>query len=246
MARSRMPQPTPLNLGIAWVVIVVVIAVLLSASQRSLGWGRYEFGVVQPFQGRLRLTPYPALEIERSLESEGQSSVSVYPLSSLGPTGFSRDLSFLDGTLVSLEARVLCVGTLTMLEVAEDTISRFERPVDFPPPEQIRKLGDVTLRGEIVDLKSYLGFREPELGDLLRSPAAGAIRAGVPPVLVVTDSAGMRTAFLLLHPDGRPVGEDAIGNVATALEVRGELRMWADFPALAADPATYRRLWPWE
>lgn len=246
MPRFRLPKPKPLTLGLAWILLLVVAGVVLAASQRSMGWGRYEFNVLQPFQGRLRMAPYPALELERPLFSEGQRAVSVYPLSSGRRGGFARDLSFLDGELVTLDARILCAGNLTMLEVAEDTIARVSRAIGFPEPEPIRKVGEVTLRGEIVDLKSYLGFREPEFGDLLRSPAAGAIRAGIPPVLVVSDRQRRRTAFLLIAPDGAPVGDAALGRVARRIEIRGELRMWADFPVLAAHPVSYRSLWPWE
>ncbi|MCW5963319.1 MAG: hypothetical protein KIT83_04710 [Bryobacterales bacterium] len=246
MSSFRLPEPKPLTLGLAWILLLILAAVLLAASQRPMGWGRYEFNILQPFQGRLRLTPYPALEVERSLFSVGQPAVSVYPLSSGRRGGFVRNLSFLDGELVTLEARILCAGNLTMLEVAEDTVARVTRTIEFPQPEPIRKSGEVTLRGEIVDLKSYLGFREPEFGDLLRSPAAGAIRAGIPPVLLVIDRQRRRTAFLLVARDGTPAGDAVLGRIATRIEVRGELRMWADFPVLAADPSTYRSLWPWE
>jgi len=246
MPRLRLPQPTPISLTVAWLVLLVLLALLLATSQRDFGWGRYEYGVLQPFQGRLRLAPYPALEVERPLLSPDWSAVSVYPLSGGGGAEFARNLTHIDGTLVTLNARILCVGDLTMLEVAPESIRPFTRTVDFPEPEPVRPVAHVTLRGEIVDLKSYLGYREPELGDLLRSPASSAIRAGIPPVLVVADAEGRRRAFLLVDTSGAPIGEAALGRIATPLEITGQLRMWADFPILAAEPSSYRRLWFWE
>ncbi len=246
MPGPNLPKPTPVNLAMAWVLLLVLGALVVGISQRPRSWGRYEYEVLQPYQGRLRMSPYPALEVERPMESEGQRSVSLYPLASSRPRGFRRDLSFLDGKLVTLSGRVLCAGTLTMLEVEEDDVALLGRDIEFPAQEAVRAMGPVKLRGEILDLRSYLGYHEPEFGDLLRTPSAGAIRAGIPPVLVVTEASGRRVAFLLVRPDGAPVGGAALGRLAIPVEIEGEFRLWADFPMLAADPASYRRLWPWE
>lgn len=246
MASPASQRISPLMLAMAGIAMLLGLALLLALSQKPLAAGRYEFDVLQPFQGRLRLAPYPALEVERNPASEGWSAVSVYPLSSTRARGFARDLRSLDGELVTLNGRILCAGELTMLEVEEASISPLTRAIEFPDASQIRAAGDVTLRGEIMDLKSYLGFREPEWGDLLRSPASSAIRAGVPPVLVVRDAQRRTKAFLLVDPGGNPVGPAVLGRIARPLEVRGQLRFWGDFPILAAQPTDYRSLLPWE
>lgn len=239
-------QLNDLSISLAAVSILLVLALLLSFSQAGFGWGRYEWEVSQPFQGRLRLSPYPALEVARVLESQDFSAVSVYPLSNAGRGSFTRNLSRFDGEVISLNARVLCSGDLTMLEVAEDSIETAARVVEFPLPDAMREQTGVVLRGEITDLKSYLGFREPGLGDLLRSPAANAIRAGIPPVLVVTDQEGRQKALMLVDEKMQPVGDAVLGQVAVPVEIRGKLWTWGGFPVLAADPAGYRRLGRWE
>ncbi|MCU0229728.1 MAG: hypothetical protein MUF01_19020, partial [Bryobacterales bacterium] len=141
MPSFKLPPPTPLNLGLGWVLLLAMVAVLVAVSQPPRQWGRYEYEVLQPFQGRLQLRPYPALQIERPMESEGQRSVSIYPLASNRARGFRRDLSFLDGQLVTLSARVLCAGTLTMLLVEEDTVAALGRDIEFPAQESVRAVG---------------------------------------------------------------------------------------------------------
>lgn len=246
MRAAQLPRISPLALALGGALLLLVLAVLLAVFQRPIGAGRYEFDVVQPFQGRLRLGPYPALEVERNPYSEGWSAVSVYPLASRRARGFARDLRSFDGQLVTLNARVLCAGELTMLEVEEESITAETRPIEFPEPGSMRDVGDVRLRGEIVDLKSYLGFREPEWGDLVRGPAGNSLRAGVPPVLVVRDAESRTKAFLLVRPDGSPVGDAVVGRLARPVEIAGRLQMWGDFPVLAANPEDYRNLLPWE
>lgn len=242
----RKLKPGEALLGTAWVVLLLVMAILLAWSQQDFGWGRYENGVLQPFQGRLRLLPYPALEVERPLRSDDWSAVSVYPLVASTGGGISEALSEFDNVLVTLNARVLCSGDLTMLEVVEESVARVTRTIEFPNPEVLRDVSEVTLRGEIIDLKSFLGFREPEIGNLLRSPASSAIRSGVPPLFVVTDSQGTQKGFLLVDAHGNPAAQLAIGRVAVPLEIRGRLKMWGDFPVISSSPEGVQRIWFWD
>ena len=58
-------------------------------------------------------------------------------------------------------------------------------------------LGEHTLRGEIVDIKCYLGVMKPAHGKPHRSCAARCISGGIPPVLMVKDRDG-DTNYLLL------------------------------------------------
>lgn len=133
-----------------------------------------------------------------------------------------------------------------MLEVQENSIAPVTRVVQFPEPTSMKTQDNITLRGEISDLKSYLGFREPGFGDLLRSPAANSIRAGVPPVLVITDREGRQKIVILLDAKQQAVGSSILGMVAVPVEIQGTLWNWGGTPFLAADPATYRKLSFWD
>ncbi len=235
-----------LSVTLAAISSLVVLALVLSLSQPSFGWGRYEWDVLQPFEGRLRLEPYPVLEVARVLDSPDFGPVSIYPLAKSGGGRFAPALHALDGEVVALNARVLCSGEFTMLDAQENSIAPVARVIEVPDPSKMQEQTEVTLRGEIADLKSYLGFREPGFGDLLRSPAASAIRAGIPPVLVVTDEEGRQKVLMLVGTGMQPVGDALLGLVAAPVEVKGKLWSWGGFPVLAASPADYRRLSFWE
>ena len=228
------------------IFLLLFLGVLLSLSQPGYGWGRYEWDVVQPFEGRLHLEPYPLLEIARVLESDDFGPVSIYPLSNSGRGFFTRNLQEFEGKVVSLNARILCSGELTMLEVQESTIEEVTRVVEFPEPTSMKPQGEVVLRGEITDMKSYLGFREPGFGDVLRSPSSSSIRAGIPPVLVVTDKEGRQKAVVLIDEKKRSMGDSVLNTIAVPVEIRGTLCTWGGVPFLAANASSYRKLSFWE
>lgn len=226
--------------------LLLLLGLVLSFSQPSYGWGRYEWDVLQPFEGRFHLEPYPMLEVARALDSSDFGPVSVYPLSNAGRGSFARNLQEFEGEVVSLNARVLCSGEFTMLEVQESSITLVNRVVEFPEPTSMQPQGEVTLRGEITDMKSYVGFREPGFGDLLRSPAASSIRAGIPPVLVVTDKEGRQKIVVLIDENRQRTSNHVLGMIAVPIEIKGTLWTWGGLPFLSADFSAYRKMSFWD
>jgi hypothetical protein len=242
----RRIRPNEIVLGAVWFLMAAILGLVLGAMQRDLGAGRYQQTITQSFQGRLVVSPYPALQVERPLLSEEFSAVSVYPLASSRSRGFARDLRALDGTIITVNARILSKGPMTMLEVDDDTFEAVTRMVEFPDLEPVRDRAPTTLRGRILDLRGHLGFHGSEAADLLRSPAASALRAGIPPVLVVEDRDGWSGAFLMIGNDERPLHQELAGRVAVPVEVKGTLAQWGGLGVIKAEPASIRRLWPWE
>jgi hypothetical protein len=79
----------------------------------------------------------------------------------------------------------------------------------------------VTVTGEIVDSKCYLGVMNPGQGKVHRDCAAGCLSGGIPPIFVTTDGNGQ---FLLVGLDGRALGRDALREfIAEPITIRGEL-----------------------
>jgi hypothetical protein len=242
----RTIRPNELVLALVWLLLMIVLALVLGVAQRGFGAGRYQETVTQSFQGRLTLDPYPALQIERPLLSDDFSAVSIYPLVSSRSRGFSRDLSLFENQIITVDARLLSKGPVTLLEVDDNSFAVITRLVEFPDAEPIRDLAPVTLLGEILDVRGHLGFHEPERGDLMRSSATSALRAGVPPVLVVEDRDGWSGIFLIVGEDGRPLQSGLIGRIAVPVEVKGTLAQWGGFPVIKTQPASIKRLWPWD
>jgi len=82
-------------------------------------------------------------------------------------------------------------------------------------------LGVVSLTGEIVDSKCYLGVMNPGQGKVHRDCAARCLSGGIPPIFITTDG---HEQFLLVGLDGRALGRDALREfIAEPITIRGDL-----------------------
>jgi hypothetical protein len=114
--------------------------------------------------------------------------------------------------------------------------------------EMTRELGSVTVTGEIVDSKCYLGVMNPGQGKVHRDCAARCLSGGIPPVLVanrvtntITNGAatGAGELFLLLGPDGLALGHDALREfIAEPITIRGKLLQRGESRLLMIEPHT--------
>ena len=105
-----------------------------------------------------------------------------------------------------------------MLELAttEDNL----RPIDLPEPELAglrrsppRAQGRVTLRGEIVDSKCYLGAMKPGGGRTHRGCALLCLKGGIPP-LFVSRTGGTSPSIYLLTSESRGPAHEQLLNLA--------------------------------
>ena len=110
---------------------------------------------------------------------------------------------------------------------------------DLPSSQEVtRDLGSVTLIGEIVDSKCYLGVMNPGQGKVHRDCAARCISGGIPPIFVTADG---RDQMLLVGLDGRAVGRDGLREfIAEPIQVRGELLQRGSSRLLKIDPGALR------
>jgi hypothetical protein len=87
--------------------------------------------------------------------------------------------------------------------------------------ESTRNLEAVTVTGEIVDSKCYLGVMNPGQGKVHRDCAARCLSGGVPPIFVTSNGVDQ---FLLVDPEGHALGHDALHEfVAEPITIHGEL-----------------------
>jgi len=128
-----------------------------------------------------------------------------------------------------------------MIEISDGGI-RLDDGVNPRGGEAEQDLGQVTLVGEIVDSKCYLGVMKPGNTKTHRDCAARCISGGIPPVFLVRDAQGNAGYYLLVGKDGETLNHEVLGMIAEPLEISGELRRLGDLMSLRADPATFRRL----
>ena len=126
-----------------------------------------------------------------------------------------------------------------MLEVVPESMHEIATARSEDPAKS-NDIGPVTLRGEIVDSKCYLGVMNPGNGKVHRDCAARCISGGAPPAFVARDAEGASRVLLLVGSDGRQLNREVLSFVAEPIEVSGELlRSGANF-ILKAEPSRFR------
>jgi len=68
------------------------------------------------------------------------------------------------------------------------------------------------------------------------------ISGGIPPVLLVRDTAGRATYLMLVGPEGRMVNKEVLDLVAEPVEITGTLARQHELLVLRADPLDIQRL----
>ena len=230
----------------AGVAVALARGGALAAWQRPFAAAHFEFGVSRVFEGTLEHVPYPTLVVARP---DAAGSRSGWLLTRFGKVGAEDVTSRLDGRRVRFEGSLVHRDGVTMVELDPATLvdlgprlRAWAGDGDGAAPAAAPTRRAVTLRGEIVDSKCFLGVMKP--GDLKthRACAVRCISGGVPPALVVRDAEGRATYYLLVDEDGAAVNERVLGLVAEPLEVTGTVEELDSLLVLRASPDTFRRL----
>lgn len=202
------------------VLWVFVVASLVAAySQSSPGPGVWETGVARSFHGTMHALPYPAL----FTDDRGDGKPGMLFLVEMGKHGCVRADSFDQATVDVSGWPVHREGRWMLeLEPGDAGMGRSTQPSPGPGLPG-SALGRVTLRGEIVDSKCFLGAMKPGNGKTHKECATLCIMGGIPPMLVTRDLAGAPTFYLLTSETGGPLSPEAYPMIADAVEVTGEL-----------------------
>lgn len=209
---------------------------LVAWRMQDPGTGMWDLSNEQTWNGVLRAEPYPLLEIERAGETE------IVLLVEMGKVGTERARAF-DGQRVSVTGFELERDGRRIFELVpeERAIASVESAAALPTPTTAQ-LGPVTLRGEIMDSKCFLGAMKPGEGQGHRACAILCIRGGIPPMLVTRDAGGRASYYLLVGTDGAGLAPDALDRIGEPVEITGELSRLGDLMMLAINPASVRRI----
>ncbi|MEK6702051.1 MAG: hypothetical protein AABZ53_07300 [Planctomycetota bacterium] len=219
--------------------LVIAAAYLVATTQRSPGRGVWEDSTSRTFTGVVVCDPYPML----NTMDRGDGSPGVMMLVEGGKHGSKPRMLAFNGKSVKLSGTVLKRDGRRMVELDEGagavTLAELPAPIVVPPPQS---QGRVTLRGEIVDSKCYLGAMKPGEGKTHKECAILCISGGIPPMLVTREPGGLRTYYLLLDPSGASLAQDALPFIADEVEVSGELETQGDVRRLRLRASDIRRL----
>jgi hypothetical protein len=111
--------------------------------------------------------------------------------------------------------------------------------VGLAPPQVLAEA--VTLRGEIIDPKCYLGAMKPGGGKTHKACAMRCIAGGIPPMLVVRAADKRETFYLLVTAEGGVANEAVYPFVGDRVELLGRLEQHDDLLLLKVSSNNIRR-----
>lgn len=199
--------------------IALAAALALVTAQMPFAKSAFEYGKMRTFEGIIETRPYPTLLVARPGEVWSEDKYSRYLLVAPGKHGADGLVADFNGKTVRLRGQLIYRENGTMIEVEPGSITS----LDTPSASQVTTLdlGSVTVTGEIVDSKCYLGVMNPGQGKVHRDCAARCLSGGIPPIFVTSDG---HKQFLLVGLDGHALRRDALREfIAETIEIHGEL-----------------------
>ncbi len=218
---------------------LAIVAGVLAFSQGDPGSAVWEDGKAREFHGTIHAHPYPLL----LTADRGDGRAGLILLVEVGKKGGGQRAAAFDGRAVTISGWPLHRDGRLLLEMEPGegaiTPNAGLSTTPFPKPET---LGRVTLRGEIVDSKCFLGAMKPGEGKTHKECATLCVSGGIPPMLVTRTSTGAVTFYLLLSPDGGPLDPTCFPLIGEPIEATGELERRGDMLVLRVHHADLRRL----
>ena len=210
-------------------VIGVMVVTILAAGALLIGQtpfddAKFDYGVYADHSGVLEAQPYPVL----------RTATGSFLLVAPGKHGFSEH----SPGIVRLKGSLIERGSERMLEVMPGSVGDIPGTVQQSDAES---LGRITLRGEIVDSKCWLGVMNPGSGEIHSDCAVRCISGGIPPAFAAADASGAMRVFLLTGSDGRRLNRETLQYAGQRLEISGELVRSGDLQIIRTEPAHFRR-----
>ncbi len=220
---------------IALTSLGLAISFVLALGQQPFPRAVFEFQQYRDFAGVIEANPYPALLVDRPGMASGQPAFSRYLLVDPGKHGADSSVRGFAGKQVSLRGSLIYRDGQTMIELVPGTLAlRSETP---GRPITATELGQVSVVGEIVDSKCFLGVMNPGRTKVHRDCAARCISGGIPPMLVTSEA-----AYLLVGTDGRALNREVLDMVGETITVRGIAARSGETLTIKAEPRTYERV----
>ncbi len=208
----------PLAVGV--VLAGLALAAGLSSSQRPAGPGRWDDAREVSFDGIAVAEPYAML----------RTPTETILLVEAGKFGAQDRLRPFDGQGVRATGTLIERDGRKMLELGDGDAAL--QAIDWKAERAMEEVATpVTLAGEIVDAKCYLGAMKPGGGKTHKGCAILCLRGGIPPLFVSKTDGGVRYD-LATDSHGRPLGEDHFEFVGEPVTVTGQLVTGRGWPVL--------------
>jgi hypothetical protein len=223
---------------------VIAVGIIVTTQQRDPGDGVWEVGTSRQLVGLATASPYAAL---RFVDEAAGGTIRTLHLVSAGKFGATVRVRPFDGQAVRVTGTLLHREGRRLLELAEGEDAL--QPISLPPDQMAGlgrvepvPLGPVTLRGEIIDPKCYVGAMKPGGGKTHKACAQLCVGGGIPPMFVTRDAGRREMFYLLVDADGGPANDLVLPYLGDPVELAGALTQRDDVLVIRIDPAGIRRL----
>ncbi|WP_320822093.1 hypothetical protein [Reinekea sp.] len=233
--------PTPIAIAGFYRIAIPLIALIsltlgawIAMGQQSAGQGIWDISEEVEITGYLTVDPYPVIHFV----GDDQRSVILVQQGKL--SAFDKAFPFAN-SWVSISGYAITRGDWSMLEIPPSSAFVSE-PANPSQDVGLEILGEITLQGEIIDSKCFLGVMKPGHGKTHRACAAMCLLGGMPPMFVVKSETGERFGYLLTAQDGTSASLELVDNVAVPVNLTGQLEKRGDMLYIRYDKSQLIRL----
>lgn len=218
---------TPAGISKIYKAIIPLLLILgagfsywVASGQKSAGKGVWDLSGEVEITGYLTVDPYPVIHVS----GDSPHSVILVEQTKMGAT--DRAMEFAN-RWVSISGFAITRGDWSMLQLIPSSTFTPQSGLDESPMEAVQ-MGEVELRGEIIDSKCFLGVMKPGAGKVHRACAAMCLRGGIPPMLVVKNAQGERYGFMLMNENGESASIQLADLVGVPITLSGRLEQRGD------------------
>ena len=216
-------------------------SMLLARYHANPGSGSWNTAEVATFEGVIEAAPYAMLRTNPSPEGPAEALLIV----EVGKHGGGARALPHAGRGVRVRGWLLEREGRRMIEL-EPGDGAIVPLVDYAAAKRLASedvdLGTVTLRGEIVDSKCFLGAMKPGEGKTHKECAALCIRGGIPAMLVTRDGTGASSCYLLADATGAAAPAAVLPLVGEPVQVTGRLVRRDGLLILRLDRNSFQRI----
>jgi hypothetical protein len=200
---------------ICFLLLVIVVGFVVSRNQKKFGTGSFEFGKLTELTGNFSYQPVPSLRVAAGSDLIGNQATVTIPLIGFGKFGAEGVMKTLEkqtgqefesmkltlkGTLLYNDGKLLM-----QIDANDQPLVGAIKPSTMDINTGGVDLGEVSIKGEIVDPKCYFGVMKPGIGKPHKDCAIRCILGGIPPVLRVATATNETNYYLVVGPNGEPM-----------------------------------------
>ena len=228
------------------VLVGFVFLFSFTVMQKKIANAVYRYNEVAEYTGFVSNNPFPHILFTKGKDVFGNPVHEVLPLVNAWKFGadslINQWRSKYSSGLATLKGTIIIRDSVQAMELTskENAFQTPNSPVSYFKPN-IQKIGLVTIKGEIIDPKCYLGAMNPGEGKPHRSCAIRCISGGIMPMITYAENNQKKYA-VLLGENGEKINSKVLDYVAEAIEIKGMLYQYENWNYIYINTNFIKRL----